>query len=83
MKPNSSPMYLWSTRSSVPLERASMRCGLVAFARCAALRGPMRGPMRCGLVTFAQCALVAVASAGGTMLLTEGFLGVGGDHVLN
>jgi hypothetical protein len=43
----------------------------------------MRGPMRCGLVTFAQCALVAVASAGGTMLLTEGFLGVGGDHVLN
>ena len=33
----------------------------------------MRCADLCGLVAFARCALVAVASAGGAMLLTEGF----------
>ena len=60
----------------------AMRCaarGLVAFARCAVMRG-MRRPMRCELVAM-RCELFAMQcaarGAGGAMLLTEGFLGWG------
>jgi hypothetical protein len=33
----------------------------------------LRGALRCAVVAFARCGLVAVASADGAMLLTEGF----------